>query len=219
MNPCHRLSPTRSAMVVRAFRRGINLVEVTLSTVLVGALVLVALQSVGNIGRTWRSTSQVVDGQGLVQELLWEVLAQAYVEPGDDDGFGPESGESNRLSFDDLDDYDGWTESPVSDPSGNPLSGYSGWSRTVVVEKINPSTYVSKPSNSADSGLRCVTVTVTSPTSKTTIAMAYRSETAGTQQALSANATVVTWVGCALQVGTNPASTTGVAVSNHAEDQ
>jgi len=89
----------------------------------------------------------------------------------------------------------------------------------VLVEKINPSGYIAISSNANDTGLRAVTVTVTSPTGKTTTAQVYRSNVGGTQQPISTDATFVTWVGCTLKLGTNTPSTTGVSLSNHAEDQ
>ena len=46
--------------------------------------------------------------------------------------------------------------------------------------------------NATDQGLRAVTVTVTSPSGKTTTTKVYRSNIGGTQQPLSANATLVT---------------------------
>jgi len=64
-------------------RSGITLVEVTVSTLLVGMLVVASLQSVANIGRTWTATNQLVDGQALTQELIPEMLAQNYTDPTD----------------------------------------------------------------------------------------------------------------------------------------
>ncbi len=197
------------------------MVEVSISTLLVGVLVVASLQSVANIGRTWTTTNLVLDGQGLAQELIREILAQNYTDPSDPGAttWGPESGETTRATFDDLDDYIGWNESPVKNAAGTALTGYTGWSRSVVVQKLNKSDYSVLGNGAADQGLRAITVTVTSPTGKTTTAKVYRSKVGGTQQPLSADATLVTWVGCTLKLGTNSPATTGVSISNHAEDQ
>lgn len=213
--------PTDSHSGTRSRRAGITLVEVTISTLLVGVLVVASLQSVSNISRTWTTSNQVQDGRALAQDLMREILAQNYTDPSDTlrNSWGPESGETNRTQFDDIDDYAGWTESPVKDVAGAALTGYTGWSRSVAVDKLNYSNYTKVNSNVADTGLRCVAVTVTSPTGKTTVLKAFRSLNGGTTQTLSADATVVTWVGCTLQLGTNTPATTSVSLNNHAEDQ
>ncbi len=210
--------PSRSRSRTRS---GLTLVEVSISTLIVGLLMIASLQSVANIGRTWTTTNQLVDGQGLAQELIREILAQGYSDPTDPNAttWGPEAGESTRATFNDLDDYSGWTESPVKDAAGTALTGYTGWTRSVIVQKLATAGYTVLANSAADNGLRAVTVTVTSPTNKTTIAKVYRSNVGGTQQTLSADATFVTWVGCTLKLGTNAPATTGVSLSNHAEDQ
>ncbi len=205
----------------RPLPHGLTLVEVTISTLIVGCLIVAALQSVGNMNRTWTTTNQLVDGQGLAQDLMREIISQNYSDPAYTAAttWGPESGESNRTSFDDIDDYDDWTESPAKDATGTALSGYTGWSRSVMVKKLGVWDYSVKSDTSTDTGLRRVTVTVTSPTGKTTTMMVYRTEDAGTSQALSSNATTVKWVGCNLKLGTNVPSTMSTSLSNHAEDQ
>lgn len=205
----------------KAARRGLTLVEVSISTLIVGLLMLASLQSVANIGRTWTVTNQLVDGQGLAQELIREILAQGYSDPTDPNAtsWGLESGETTRATFDDLDDYSGWTESPVKNAAGTALTGYTGWTRSVIVQLLNKNDYSVLSAGLTDQGLRAITVTVTSPTNKTTTAKVYRSNLGGTQQPLSADATFVTWVGCTLKLGTNAPATTGVSLSNHAEDQ
>lgn len=200
---------------------GLTLMEVTVSTLIVGCLMVAALQSVGNTSRTWTATNSLVDGQALAQDLMREILSQHYSDPSysTPSTWGIESGESNRLHFDDIDDYDGWSETPPKNASGTVLTGYTGWSRAVVVSKLNTWDYTPRSSGSSDTGLRSVTVTATSPTGNTTTVVVYRTDDAGTLQSLSTNATAVTWVGCNLQLGTNAPSTMSASLSNHAEDQ
>ena len=213
--PAHRYKPKSLSS------RGLTLVEVTISTLIVGCLLVAALQSVGNMNRTWTTTNQLIDGQAMAQDLLREILAQSYSDPAltTVTTWGPESGESSRVTFDDIDDYDDWTESPVKDAAGVALPGYSGWSRKVIVKKLGTWDYAARSDGSTDTGLRSVTVTVTSPTGKTTTAVVYRTDDGGTLQPLSTNATTVSWVGCSLKLGSNVPSTMSVAISNHAEDQ
>ena len=202
-------------------RRGLTLAEVSVSTLIVGMLVVASLQAVANVSRTWTATNQLLDGQALAGELVREVMAQNYTDPTDPNAtkWGKDGVEATRADFNDLDDYDDWTESPVKNAAGTALTGYAGWSRSVLVQKIQSLDYSVIDDYDKDKGLRAITVTVTSPTGETTTAKVYRSNVAGTLQPLSADATLVTWVGCTLKLGTNAPATSGVSVSNHAEDQ
>ncbi|HET6426382.1 MAG TPA: hypothetical protein VFG20_22005 [Planctomycetaceae bacterium] len=211
--------PGRSRRVLSP--RGLTLMEVTVSTLIVGCLVVAALQSVGNMTRTWITTNQVLDGQALAQDLMREILSQGYSDPADAaaNTWGRETGETSRVVFDDIDDYDNWTESPVKDATGNALNGYTGWSRTVDVKKISTWDYSTRSDISSDTGLRSVTVVVTSPSGKKTTLALYRAADAGTGQKLSSNTDTVSWIGCTLKLGDNAPSTMSTSLSNHAEDQ
>lgn len=201
--------------------RGLTLVEVTISTLIVGCLIVAALQSVGNMSRTWTVTNQLVDGQSLAHDLMREILAQRYSDPSysSPSTWGAESGEANRAAFDDIDDYDDWTETPPRNAAGTALTGYTGWTRAVIVKKRSTWDYSARSDGSSDTGLRSITVTATSPTGKTTTVAVYRTDDGGTHQSLSANTTTVSWVGCHLKLGTNTPSTMSTSISNHAEEQ
>lgn len=215
------MNPNPSQRDRRYQPRGLTLMEVTVSTLIVGFLMVAALQSVGNTSRTWTTTNSLVDGQALAQDLMREILSQRYSDPSysTPSTWGVEAGETNRVTFDDIDDYHGWSESPPKNASGTALTGYDGWSRSVVVSKINTLDYSTRSSGSTDTGLRSVTVTATSPAGKATTVAVYRTNDAGTLQPLSANATAVTWVGCTLKIGANTPSTMSASLTNHAEDQ
>ncbi len=59
-------------------------------------------------------------------------------------GFGVDSGESSssKAGFDDVDDFDGWSESPPQDPVGNALAELSNFTRTVSVDFVTSSLVV-----------------------------------------------------------------------------
>lgn len=50
--------------------------------------------------------------------------------------FGPEAGETLQ-SYDDVNDFDGLTISPVIDASRTPLEGFDGYSQSIVVVPVN----------------------------------------------------------------------------------
>ncbi|HVT79556.1 MAG TPA: hypothetical protein VHM90_02775, partial [Phycisphaerae bacterium] len=58
----------------------------------------------------------------------------------------------------DVDDFNGWSESPPQDRAGNPMQDLAGWSRSVRVDFVsiaNPTTV-----SATDAGLKRITVTV-----------------------------------------------------------
>ncbi|MFV2065843.1 MAG: hypothetical protein ACC645_02615, partial [Pirellulales bacterium] len=88
-----------------------SLVEVAISTLLVGLVVVASMESVGAAFRTWRVVAQQSDAPFLAQQLMTEVLRAEYEEPDENPPvFGPETSETGgtRALFDDVDDYDNW---------------------------------------------------------------------------------------------------------------
>lgn len=151
----HRRTPRRSK------RRGSGLIELTVSTMLVGVLMAAALTATGQALLAQRKGADRVVGQQLANALLAEVLQKSYSEPGATlplIGVDLLEVASLRSSFDDVDDYDGHTESPPTATDGTVISGYTGWRRTVSVAWVDATTLA--PSGS-DAGVKRVTVAVT----------------------------------------------------------
>ena len=123
-------------------RKGFSLIESVVSVLLVGVLMVAAMQALGASKRRESDTFDRLRGRQLAGAMLNEILLQAYKEPETDDAplFGLEPGEStgNRSLFDDVDDYVGWTSSPPNDRSGTALPGFTGWTRSVAVQWADP---------------------------------------------------------------------------------
>jgi MSHA pilin protein MshD len=142
-------------------RRGFSLLEVVISLFLVGTIMVVALEALtaATAGRT-RNGNQA-QGVLLAHSLLQEILDHPYLERDDTAVFGPETGETTagtRASFDDVDDYHGWSASPPEGKDGTDLSLSSDWTRKVEVQWVMPnSVEVDSPN---DDGLKQVVVTV-----------------------------------------------------------
>ena len=220
----HRCPAAKTTEFRRLSRRGLTLAEVTISALLVGLVITASLRSIGAVFRTWRTASEQTQSHALVEQLLNEILPQSYEDPDETPVFGHEAGESqsptSRTDFDDLDDYDDWTASPPQSPTGAPLAGFSGWSREARIEKLNASSYTSIPDSAQDQGLRMITITVTDPHGVSVTGVAYRSTDGGSQQAAGVDVTIVTWVGCDLQIGAGGRTlSSGTHLTNHAEDQ
>lgn len=130
-------------------RRGFILVEVSI-TYLILSLALVALIPVFILAiRAAKNTEQIEAATQLSVELIEEIrlrkwdeatpIPQAYITgPGP---IGVNTGEvaSDKRTFDDIDDFNGWSENPPMDPMMNPLSAFSAYSRTVTVQYVDPS--------------------------------------------------------------------------------
>ena len=192
-------------------RQGISLVEVIVSTFLVGLLLVASLISVGASARTTYSATESCDAIYLAQQLIEEITILPCEDPNQTPVFGMESGESSvsaaRTQTDDIDDLKTWTESPPKDRSGNNLPNYNGWTRSVSVIQGTLSTD------------RKITVSVTAPSGRTTSLSAYRSKDGGSLQPQGVSQTLISWVGVTLQSGSGTGVSSGVSLINHATDQ
>lgn len=119
-------------------RRGISLVEVTISMVIVSILSMGVIQMLGISAQTRALSGDRVRGEHLAHQLLAEIQSKAWADPvSGPASFGVRVDEfdgKTRLAYNDVDDYHGWTQSPPLDPDGSPIPGFSGWERSVRVE-------------------------------------------------------------------------------------
>ena len=162
---------------VRHRRAGFTLVEAVISILLVGMTLVTAMSLAGVSGKGQIGAFQQRRGRMLARELLIEVQSQSYIDPdllekywnsivqigsitlSGGDNFGPAVSETtgNRSLFDDVDDYNGWNASPPQDKDGTARSDLTDWTRSVVVERMNPTGLAIL--TSLDMGLRRITVT------------------------------------------------------------
>lgn len=141
-------------------RSGIALVEAAFAVLIVGLMLVAAIQTVGASRATQLQTADASRAEQLAQGLMAEILAQPYADPNETNVLGPEADEtgSTRAYFNDVDDYNGWTGSPPQTKDGQPLPGFSGWTRSVTVAYADP-TDLAK-SASSDTGVKRITVVV-----------------------------------------------------------
>lgn len=144
----------------RSLRRGVALIEVILSTMLISVVLLGAMDLLGAVTRGRVSTAESIRGQLLAQQLMTEILSKAYKDTDLLAILGLDLGEllGNRGSYDDVDDYHGYSESPLASRTGATLANTTGWRRTVTVEYVTPG----NPANTtaSDAGVKRVTVQV-----------------------------------------------------------
>ena len=140
-------------------RCGLTLVEVAVSSLIVGALFVAVMNTVGSAQTTTILNARRLRALQLAQDLLAEVLAQPYVDAAAGATLGPEGDENDlgRTGFDDVDDYHKLEESPVVERDGSASPGAGGLRRTVAVSWVKPD---SLGDAEQETGLKKVTVTV-----------------------------------------------------------
>jgi hypothetical protein len=131
---------------------------VAVSSILVGSIMVASLSTVGAVMRFRSSTSDTVRAALLAADLLAEIQNQAYADPNQTPVFGKETGETTRAQFDDVDDYDSWTESPPKNRAGSSLTGFTGWTRSVTVARAQRNSPMQNAGS--DEGLKRIRITV-----------------------------------------------------------
>jgi hypothetical protein len=135
------------------------MIEAMAAVGMVAVLLVVALNTVGASNANQFRTAQRTTGSGLAQSLLNEIVQLNYKDTALP-LFGPEVGENSmsKSTFDDVDDFNNWSESPPQAKDGVGYSELSGWSRAVTVQWVT----LADPGvvSLTDTGLKLVTVRV-----------------------------------------------------------
>jgi type II secretory pathway pseudopilin PulG len=146
----------------RAVKRGLTLVEAIISIVVIGVMLVAALNTVGASQTAQRKTADRQRGMLLAQDLMSEIFQQHFEDPGLAPGnFGlgaDEVGDGSRALWDDVDDYNGWSASPPQSKDGTELSDLDGWRRSVSVAWATPGNFGAPAPG--DTGVKQITVTV-----------------------------------------------------------
>jgi MSHA pilin protein MshD len=138
--------------------RGNTFVELTVATVVVAVLMLASLQALGQSLLAQAKLADRVHGDLLARSLLSEIVQKAYQEPGSTNppiGLDASDTVGIRNTYDDVDDYQGLSESPPALPDGTAMPAYAGWTRSVSVIWVDPFTLVASGS---DVGAKQITV-------------------------------------------------------------
>lgn len=133
--------------------RGMTLVEVAVSTVIVGVMMTAALSAVAASARERVAMANAATAQALGEALMSEIDQV----PCGSGMLAVALGASNRSAFDDVGDYSGLDDSPPKERDGTAIAGTAGFSRSVSVTNVSPTTLAS---GSPSSGFRKVVVTV-----------------------------------------------------------
>ena len=116
-------------------RKGMTIVEIAITIMVLGLAIPPIMVLFAHIGQRSIESEFRMTAYQLAEGLLEEVLSKRYDENDSSPWsttLGPDSGESTRSAYDDIDDFDGYTE--------NPVSGFPGFSRLVTVYYLDPDT-------------------------------------------------------------------------------
>ncbi|HVX84463.1 MAG TPA: prepilin-type N-terminal cleavage/methylation domain-containing protein [Phycisphaerae bacterium] len=143
-------------------RRAFTMVEAMAAVAIVAVLLVVALNTVGLSNANQYRTAQRATADALAQSLLQDILQLSYEDPATVPLFGPEilNNETSlsKTNYNDVDDFNGWSESPPQDRTGTTMSELTGWTRSVRVDFVSPTNPNSL--SATDAGLKRITVTV-----------------------------------------------------------
>ena len=153
--------------------RGFTLIEAVFSIVLVSVMMVAAMSAVSASAIAQSHSGDATRGNLLAQALMSEIVVQPYSDPNvNSTTIGPDPGDTTspatRSKFNDVDDYDGWYESPPQKKDGTLIGtlnadgtvtpAYPGWSRRVGVVWVNASDL--KTPVRSETGVKRITVTV-----------------------------------------------------------
>jgi hypothetical protein len=158
-------------------------------------------------------------GPGLARELMAEVLSMPYEDPDGASLLGLDLNEllGSRATFDDVDDYNGYSAASAENKQGVALAGYAGWRQQVAVAWVT----LADPSTTSltETGLKRITVTVTNPSGSPTQLIGYRSKTGALEQGQPQAVRVISWLDAELRLGSSTRSErTAAAFTNPAPD-
>ena len=146
-------------------RRGFSLIEALISLLIVGTLLAASGAAISTAARSSTSQQEMLRGESLARQLLAEIVQKKYQQPSAITlTLGPETGET-RATFNDVDDYAGYSETPPADSSGAAIAGYTGWTRSVEVKWADPST-LAAAALQAETNVKRIIVTVTAPSGR-----------------------------------------------------
>ena len=129
-----------------------------MSTLLIGVVLIGAMNLAGYATRGQIDNKERAQAKLLADALLAEILELPYQEPTATPVFGAESGEV-RATYDDVDDYKVFADSPPVNKQGVALAGGTGLTRSASVTYAEPDNFLA--TSSTDKGIKRIAVSVT----------------------------------------------------------
>jgi type II secretory pathway pseudopilin PulG len=150
-------------MICRCSRhRSFSYIEAVIALLILSVGLTAGLHLYGSYARGAIIDAEAIVAGELAAELMGEIMSQPYEDRAAAVGsFGLGAGETTRSDFDDVDDYDDWSEDPPAYPDGTALPNLPpGYVRSVVVRNVLPG-FLDSVISDGMSPIKRITVTVT----------------------------------------------------------
>ncbi|MCY2973718.1 MAG: hypothetical protein NTW52_03510 [Planctomycetota bacterium] len=120
-------------------RSGLSQAEVSISTIIVGVLMVTSFSTIAASRRSQVAESNRIRGLAIAESMIAEITQLPMRDQPCDCGFGPGTSElgTDRSDFDDVDDYRNLVDSPPKSRAGITLNGYTSFTRTVSVDRVS----------------------------------------------------------------------------------
>jgi len=144
-------------------QRGFTLVEMLLAILIAGTGMAAVMALMPQLISTAETSHDIAAAVGLAQLLIEEIDLVPWEDPADNCTYGlePDENDANRVDFDDVDDYDGYTDQPPRDRNGNPDSNYTEYKRRVQVVKVDQDDLTTIIEDGGSTDVKRIVVTVT----------------------------------------------------------
>lgn len=122
--------------------RGFSLAEVLIASAILSFVTLGIVEAVSAGQSRTLDALKRSRAQALAEALLEEILSKPYADPQGEAGFGPDTGETGRTDFDNVDDYQGYSESAgaLADHAGAVYpNAYQSLERSVSIVSVTNS--------------------------------------------------------------------------------
>ncbi len=145
-----------------------TLAEVVLTVLIIGIGLTASLRALTVILASSETSERALLAHRLSADLLAEISLLPFEDPDGSPVFGREPDEAtatSRASFDDIDDYNGWSESPPQDKDGTIVPGTAGYTRSVAVASVDPADFAAVVAPGSSNAKR-ITVTTSGPATR-----------------------------------------------------
>ena len=125
---------------------GFTLAEVLVAVVVIVIALVPLITVLGQGVKRGKDPQKITVANFLAQDLMEEIMCKKFDEdptnPDTTVNLGPDSGETRSgnpttRNYDDVDDYDGYTETPPKEVDGTVMTDYTGYTRSVVVDYVS----------------------------------------------------------------------------------
>ncbi|MCM8800680.1 MAG: hypothetical protein NC912_01485 [Candidatus Omnitrophica bacterium] len=135
-------------MVIK--RKALTLIELITIIVVLGVAIPVLLRMWAEVALRSSRSEAIAEATFYAEELMEEIKSKEFVDPQDrsNPNLGPNSGENQRLDYDDVDDFNGYLDSPAP-----------GYTRRCIVDYVTLNTNIWE-SSASTTNFKRITVSV-----------------------------------------------------------